>query len=475
MLKRVTYSSLIDGKWIDNNQKFSVYNPSNQNVIAQVADVGKEGAEQAIISAHRAFLTWSQTTSDERFDVLNNWFNLIIKNKEELSKIITLESGKPIRESLVEVEYGASFIKWFAEQAKRIKGSILSSNDKSKRMLIIKQPIGVVSAITPWNFPLAMIARKTSAALAAGCTVVLKPSELTPITAIRIAELSIKAGFPKGIFNVVNGFPLPIGEVMSTHKYVKKITFTGSTKVGKYLMKNASNTVKGISMELGGNAPFIIFDDANLDESIEGFVMCKFRNAGQTCISANRLFVHEKIYNIFIEKLIKRVKKFSIDDGFKNPDIGPLISKKAILKVEEHIEDATLKGAKILLGGKKSKKGKLFFEPSILTNVTKNMKVFEEENFGPIIPVIRFSEDIEVIKLCNFTNYGLAAYFYTNNQKRIWEVSEKLEYGMFGINTGKISTYQNPFGGWKESGIGREGSEEGLEPFLEKKFVTWKI
>ncbi|MAI84608.1 MAG: succinate-semialdehyde dehydrogenase (NADP(+)) [Rickettsiales bacterium] len=475
MLKSVNYNSLVNGEWVNGNSKFGVFNPANQSLIGEVFDVGKKGAETAIISAQRAFSTWSLRTSDERANILMNWFNLILKNREEISKIITLESGKPIGESLIEVEYGASFIKWFAEQAKRIKGNVLSTNDNSKRMLIYKQPIGVVSAITPWNFPLAMITRKASAALAAGCTVVLKPSELTPITANRIAELSLEAGFPKGIFNVINGNPLQIGEVMSTHKFVKKITFTGSTKVGKYLMKNASDSIKGISLELGGNAPFVIFDDADLNDSVEGFILCKFRNAGQTCISANRLFVHEKIYDTFMDKLTKRIKNLTIDDGLKNPDIGPLISEKAILKIEDHIQDAISKGAKILIGGKKSSKGKFFFEPSVIINVSQEMKVFKEENFGPIIPVIKFSTDEEVVNYCNSTNYGLAAYFFTKNQNRIWKFSENLEYGMFGINTGKISTYQNPFGGWKESGIGREGSEEGLEPFLEKKFVNWKI
>ena len=390
-----------------------------------------------------------------------------------MSEIITLESGKPLEESKVEVEYGASFIEWAAEQALRSEGKLLESPENNKKMFYIKQPVGVVAAITPWNFPLAMVTRKVSAALAAGCSVILKPSELTPLTALKFGELAIKAGLPKGVFNIINGKPKLIGEMLSKNSLVKKITFTGSTEVGKLLMKNSSSTVKNISLELGGNAPFIVFSDTNIDKAIEGFIAAKFRNAGQTCISANRLFVEEKVFDKFMKKLVIRFKKLKVGDGLKKNDVGPLISMDAIKKIKNHIDDALLRGAKILVGGKKSRIGKLFFEPTIVINVNTKMKIFTKENFGPIIPVIKFNNDEDLIRLANDTNYGLAAYFYTKKTSRIWKIIENLEYGMIGINSGKISTYLNPFGGFKESGVGREGSIQCLEPFLETKFVSW--
>lgn len=475
MIKKTSYSSLINGKWVDSKKTLNIYNPSNGEILGELFDVGPKGAENAVNSADKAFRTWSSETAKFRSNILKNWYKLIIEKKTELAEIITLESGKPLNESLVEVDYGASFIEWFAEQALRTKGDVLSSPEKSKKMFIVKQPIGVVSAITPWNFPLAMVTRKAAAAIAAGCTVVLKPSELTPISAITLADLSIKSGLPAGVFNVVNGEPKAIGEVLSTHPLVKKITFTGSTKVGKDLMKNAADTIKGISLELGGNAPFIIFDDAVIDDSINGLVDSKFRNAGQTCISSNRVFVHEKIKDEFIQKLKQRIMKLKVGSGMKNSDIGPLISKKAVEKIKEHIEDALNFKGNIEMGGKSHQAGELFYEPTIITNVNENMKIFKSENFGPVIPIIFFNDDDEVIKLANNTEYGLAAYFFTNNSKRIWKMVEELEFGMFGINSGKISTYLNPFGGMKESGIGREGSSEGLEPFLEKKFISWSL
>ncbi len=473
MFKKKIYCSFINGEWVESSKKIDVYNPSNNNLIGNLCDVGEKGAELAVSAAYDAFLIWSNKTSDFRSNILKKWYNLIIKNRNDLAKIVTLETGKPLSESLVEVDYGSSFIEWFAEQSKRIKGSILSSVDDNKKMLIVKQPVGVVSAITPWNFPVAMVTRKAAAAIAAGCTVVLKPSELTPISCLKLAELSLEAGLPKGVFNIVTGMPKPIGKILSTHKKIRKITFTGSTKVGKYLMKNASDTVKSVSMELGGNAPFIIFEDSNINKAIEGLIAAKFRNAGQTCISANRIFVHKKILNSFCRKLKIRIGKLKIGDGFKDSDIGPLISENAVLKVEKHIDDALTKGAKLDIGGNRHKKGKLFFQPTILLNVLSHMDVFSEENFGPIIPIIDFDSDEEVIELANKTQYGLAAYFFTTNASRIWTMTKSLDYGMFGINTGKISTYLNPFGGLKESGIGREGSDEGLEPFLEKKFISW--
>ena len=330
-----------------------------------------------------------------------------------------------------------------------------------------------MAAITPWNFPLAMVTRKVSSAVAAGCAVILKPSELTPITALELGSLSLEAGFPPGVFNIVNGEPEMIGKVLSTNPVIKKITFTGSTEVGKLLMKNSSSTVKNISLELGGNAPFIVFSDADLDAALNGFMMAKFRNAGQTCISANRLFVHKSVSNIFTSKLLERLKKLKVGNGMNGSDIGPLISNEALKKVINHVSDAKKNGAKILFGGNKHKLGGLFFEPTLISNVKKNMKVFQKENFGPIIPLIEFDNDDEVINMSNETNYGLAAYFYTKNSTTIWKNLNNLDYGMFGINSGKISTYLNPFGGLKESGIGREGSLQCLDPFLETKFALW--
>ena len=475
MFKKKNYGSLIDGLWVTNTNLIDVINPFNQEIIGTVSDLGADGAVRAILAAQEAFKSWSAETAEKRSDILFNWFDLVKKNNDQIAEIITLESGKPLKESYAEVDYAASFIKWFGEQAKRVDGSVLSSPDKRKKMLILKQPIGVVSAITPWNFPIAMAARKASAAIAAGCTVVLKPSELTPFTALKLAELSIEAGLPSGVLNIVNGMPKPIGEVFSTHELVKKVTFTGSTKIGKYLMNNASSSVKSVSLELGGNAPFIIFEDADLDQAVTGLISCKFRNAGQTCISANRIFVHKTVSSLFLEKLNKKMNSLKVGDGMLNNDIGPLISETAVRKVENNLLDASKKGANIISGGKRHSAGKFFFEPTLITNVNHKMKVFTDENFGPIIPLISFSDDEEVIRLANNTNYGLAAYFYTKKIERIWEMSERLDYGMFGINTGKISTYLNPFGGVKESGIGREGSSTGLEPFLEKKFISWEI
>ncbi|MBD74487.1 MAG: succinate-semialdehyde dehydrogenase (NADP(+)) [Rickettsiales bacterium] len=475
MLKKNSYLSFINGEWIEGSSNISIKNPCTGESLGFLSDVGESGAVKAIEAANNAFELWRETTAEERSFLLKKWFNLIMKNKNVIAETISKESGKPLKESLVEVTYGASFIEWFAEQATRSSGKILQSPEKNKQLMVIKQPIGVVSAITPWNFPMAMATRKTGAALAAGCTVVLKPSELTPITALKLAKLSIDAGIPKGVFNVVNGRPQPIGKVMSNHKFVRKITFTGSTRVGKYLMKEASKSVKSISLELGGNAPFIVLDDADIDDAVNGLVDSKFRNAGQTCISANRIFLHKSIHDNFIKKLKEKILSFNIGNGLKNSDIGPLISKKAIEKIELNVSDAIKKGAKILLGGKRHRAGELFYEPSIITNVKKNMKVFKEENFGPIVPIINFTSIDEVIDLANNTEYGLAAYFFTKNSKNLWKLSSKLEYGMFGVNTGKISTYLNPFGGLKESGLGREGSEEGLEPFLEKKFISWRM
>ena len=467
------FGLLIDGKWLKNKKTINVYNPFDGKKISAVSIADSKQIINSIKSAHLAFQSWSKTSAKYRSEILKKLFKLTKESKDILSEIITLESGKPLEESKVEVEYGASFIEWAAEQALRSEGKLFESPENDKKMFYIKQPIGVVVAITPWNFPLAMVTRKVSAAIAAGCSVILKPSELTPLTALKFGELAIKAGLPKGVFNIINGNPKLIGEILSTNSMVKKITFTGSTEVGKLLMKDSSSTVKNISLELGGNAPFAIFSDANLDKAIEGFIAAKFRNAGQTCISANRLFVEKKIFNKFVKKLVLRFKKLKVGNGFENNDVGPLISEKAIKKIKNHVDDALSKGGKILIGGKKSKVGKLFFEPTIISNVNTKMKIFSKENFGPIIPIIKFESDEELIRLANQTEYGLAAYFYTKKTSRIWKVIENLDYGMLGINSGKISTYLNPFGGFKESGLGREGSLQCLEPFLETKFVSW--
>ena len=467
------YGLLIDGKWVKNKKTFSVFNPFDGKIISVVSSADSNNINDSIKFAHLAFQKWSKTSAKVRSDILKKLFIITKENKDILSEIITLESGKPLEESKVEVEYGASFIEWAAEQALRSEGKLLESPENNKKMFYIKQPVGVVAAITPWNFPLAMVTRKVSAALAAGCSVILKPSELTPLTALKFGELAIKAGLPKGVFNIINGKPKLIGEMLSKNSLVKKITFTGSTEVGKLLMKDSSSTVKNISLELGGNAPFIVFSDTNIDKAIEGFIAAKFRNAGQTCISANRLFVEEKVFDKFMKKLVIRFKKLKVGDGLKKNDVGPLISMDAIKKIKNHIDDALLRGAKILVGGKKSRIGKLFFEPTIVINVNTKMKIFTKENFGPIIPVIKFNNDEDLIRLANDTNYGLAAYFYTKKTSRIWKIIENLEYGMIGINSGKISTYLNPFGGFKESGVGREGSIQCLEPFLETKFVSW--
>ena len=467
------YGLLINGKWVKSSNHLDVLNPFDNKIISKVSTASIKELTEAVKSCHSGFKSWSTYSAKKRSDILKNFYNLVKKNRKKIAEIITLESGKPIQESNVEVDYGASFIEWSAEQALRIKSDIFEPPELGKKLFTIKSPIGVVAAITPWNFPLAMVTRKVSSAVAAGCTVILKPSELTPITALELGSLSLEAGFPPGVFNIVNGEPEMIGKVLSTNPIVKKITFTGSTEVGKLLMRNSSSTVKNISLELGGNAPFIVFSDADLDEAINGFMMAKFRNAGQTCISANRLFVHKSISNIFTNKLIARLGKLKVGNGMKNNDIGPLISSEALKKVINHVADAKENGAKILFGGSRHKLGGLFYEPTLISNVKKKMKVFQKENFGPIIPLIEFEKDDEVINNSNDTNYGLAAYFYTKDSSLVWKNINNLDYGMFGINSGKISTYLNPFGGLKESGIGREGSLQCLEPFLETKFALW--
>jgi succinate-semialdehyde dehydrogenase/glutarate-semialdehyde dehydrogenase len=469
------YGLLIDGKWVENKKTLNVLNPFNQKKIASVSIASAAQITNAIQNSQYAFRKWSRISVKDRSQILKNLFRIVKDNKKLLSEIITMESGKPLSESMVEVDYGASFIEWAAEQSLRSYGKIFESPELDKKMFYIRKPVGVVAAITPWNFPLAMVTRKVAAAIAAGCSIILKPSELTPLTALKFGELAIESGIPNGVFNIINGDAQLIGKLLTESSIVKKITFTGSTKVGKLLMKNSSSTVKNISLELGGNAPFIVFDDANLDEALEGFIAAKFRNAGQTCISANRLFVNEKVFEKFQSMLVNRFKQLRVGNGLGDVDVGPLISNEALKKVESHIKDAVKKGAKLVFGGKRSKAGELFFEPTLVGNIDKQMQIFKKENFGPIIPLIKFKSEKDLIELVNDTEYGLAAYFYTNKTSRIWQIVENLEYGMFGVNSGKISTYLNPFGGLKESGIGREGSLQCLEPFLETKFISWRI
>ena len=469
------YGSLISGSWVKHKKTFDVRNPFDNSKILEVYDAEEIGTLEAIKSSANAFKEWKKTSAEERSYFLKTFHSLVLKNKKSIAQTITKESGKPLKESYIEVEYGASFIEWSANQCLRNCGKIFESPEQTKRMFYVKQPVGVVAAITPWNFPLAMVTRKVGAALAAGCCVILKPSELTPITALLLGELSIEAKFPSGIFNIINGKPDMIGDILSKNSTIKKITFTGSTKVGSLLMKNSSKTIKNISLELGGNAPFIVFSDADIDLAVEGLINAKFRNAGQTCISANRIFLNKEIYEIFLIKLKDRLKKMKIGSGLKDCDIGPLISKQALQKVENHIQDAIDKGAKLEFGGKLYKPNSLLFEPTVLTNIKQNMLVFKRENFGPIVPILIFDKDREAIEMANNTEYGLASYFFTSNPKRIWSLVDDLEYGMFGVNSGKISTYLNPFGGVKESGLGREGSLQTLEPFLETKFVNWNF
>jgi succinate-semialdehyde dehydrogenase/glutarate-semialdehyde dehydrogenase len=469
------YGLLIDGKWVENKKTLNVLNPFNLKKIASVSIASAAQTTNAIQNSQYAFRKWSRISVKDRSQILKNLFRIVKDNKKLLSEIITMESGKPLSESMVEVDYGASFIEWAAEQSLRSYGKIFESPELDKKMFYIRKPVGVVAAITPWNFPLAMVTRKVAAAIAAGCSIILKPSELTPLTALKFGELAIESGIPNGVFNIINGDAQLIGKLLTESSIVKKITFTGSTKVGKLLMKNSSSTVKNISLELGGNAPFIVFDDANLDEALEGFIAAKFRNAGQTCISANRLFVNEKVFEKFQSMLVNRFKQLRVGNGLDDVDVGPLISNEALKKVESHIKDAVKKGAKLVFGGKRSKAGELFFEPTLVGNIDKQMQIFKKENFGPIIPLIKFKSEKDLIELVNDTEYGLAAYFYTNKTSRIWQIVENLEYGMFGVNSGKISTYLNPFGGLKESGIGREGSLQCLEPFLETKFISWRI
>lgn len=468
-------NAYLNGQWYNDPQldRFKVLNPFDQSEIAQVLDCGPEETRFAIDKAYAAFSDWSQRMAGERSALLRKWHDLIIHHIDDLAYLLSWEQGKPLAEAKGEIRYGASFIEWFAEEAKRVYGDVIPTHRANTRITTIKQPIGVVAAITPWNFPNAMICRKVAPALAAGCTVVIKPSEETPLSALAIAQLADEAGFPAGVINMIPTTQAQaVGEELCANPKVRKLSFTGSTPVGKLLMKQCADTVKKLSLELGGNAPFIVFEDADLEAAVKGAIAAKYRNTGQTCITANRIYVQAGIYDAFVQAFRAAVSQLKIGNGL-SPDVqvGPLINEKAMAKVERLLEDATSRGAKVILGGEKI--SSQMINPTILTEVKPEMDLHQEEIFGPLSPIYRFETEEEVIALANDTPFGLAAYFYGTHYAQIWRVAEALEYGMVGINTGAISTTVAPFGGVKESGIGREGSKYGIEEFMEIKYMCW--
>ncbi|XP_021745982.1 succinate-semialdehyde dehydrogenase, mitochondrial-like [Chenopodium quinoa] len=465
---------LIAGKWTEayDGKVIEVTNPATGDVVANVPCMGGRETNDAISAAYETFSSWSKTTAAERSKCLRKWYDLLIAHKEELGQLITLEQGKPLKEAIGEVAYGASFIEFFSEEAKRVYGEIIPTPLSDRWLFVLKQPVGVVGVITPWNFPLAMITRKVGPALASGCTVVIKPSELTPLTALAAAELSIQAGIPPGVVNVVMGNAKEIGDALLASTQVRKITFTGSTAVGKKLMAGSANTVKRLSLELGGNAPCIVFDDADLDVAVKGALGTKFRNSGQTCVCANRILVQEGIYDKFASAFSNAVQKLQVGDGFVDGVAqGPLINEAAIQKVEKFVQDAISKGAKVLLGGRRHHLGMTFYEPTVMADINNEMLISREEIFGPVAPILPFKTEEDAIRLANDTNAGLAAYLFTTNIQRSWRVSEALEYGIVGVNEGLVSTEVAPFGGFKQSGIGREGSKYGMDEYVEVKYV----
>ncbi|WP_431855653.1 NAD-dependent succinate-semialdehyde dehydrogenase [Azospirillum sp.] len=465
----------INGAWTDGHARktFPVYNPATGAELAQVADLGAEETRAAIRAAADAWPAWRGKTAKERAAILRRWFELIMANQEDLAVLMTAEQGKPLTEARGEVAYGASFIEWFAEEGKRVYGDVIPTHKHGTRLVVLKEPIGVVAAITPWNFPNAMITRKVAPALAAGCPVVIKPAEDTPLSALALAELAERAGIPAGILNIVTGSdPVAIGGELTGSPLVRKLSFTGSTEVGKILMRQSADTVKKVSLELGGNAPFIVFDDADLDAAVTGAMASKYRNSGQTCVCANRILVQSSVYDAFAEKLAKAAQGIKVGNGLEaGITQGPMINAAGVAKVEELLGDALAKGAKVLTGGKRHAAGELFFEPTVLTGITTDMRVAREEIFGPVAPLFRFETEADAIRMANDTEFGLAAYFYSRDIGRVWRVAEGLEYGIVGINEGIISNEVAPFGGVKESGIGREGSKYGIEDFLEIKYL----
>lgn len=466
--------AFIDGQWRDalSGEVITVTNPANDQRLGSVPKMGAEETHEAIDAANRALPAWRALTAKERAAILRRWFELIVENQDDLARLMTLEQGKPLAEAKGEIGYAASFIEWFAEEGKRVYGDTIPGHQADKRLIVIKQPIGVTAAITPWNFPAAMITRKAGPALAAGCTMVLKPASQTPFSALALAELAQRAGIPDGVFSVVTGSAGAVGNALTSNPLVRKLSFTGSTEIGRQLMAQCAQDIKKVSLELGGNAPFIVFDDADLDKAVEGALASKFRNAGQTCVCANRLYVQEDVYDRFAEKLQQAVEKLRLGDGLQSGvTTGPLIDDKAVAKVQEHIADALAKGARIMTGGKVHELGGNFFQPTILLDVPDSAKVAKEETFGPLAPLFRFKDEADVIRQANDTEFGLAAYFYARDLSRVFRVGEALEYGIVGINTGLISNEVAPFGGVKASGLGREGSKYGIDDYLEIKYM----
>ncbi len=466
--------ALIDGQWLGcSGTRFAVHDPATGQELALVANAGAVDAAAAIAAAERAWPAWRAKTAKERGAILMRWFALMHQHADDLARIMTAEQGKPLAEAKGEVGYGASFLEWFAEQGRRVYGETIPTTDPNKRYIVLKQPIGVCAAITPWNFPIAMITRKVAPALAAGCPVIIKPAEQTPLSALAVAELAQRAGMPAGVLNLLPADAersIEIGQVLCTSDVVRHLSFTGSTEVGRILMRQCAGTVKKLSLELGGNAPFIVFDDADLDSAVEGAITAKYRNAGQTCVCANRLYVQDSVYDAFVEKLAAKARGIKVGNGFEaGVNQGPLIDDQAIAKVESHVADALAKGARVVVGG--AKQGGRFYAPTVLADVTPEMLCAKEETFGPVAPVFRFSTEAEAIELANATEFGLASYFYSRDMGRIFRVGEALEYGMVGINTGLISTAEVPFGGVKQSGLGREGARQGIDDYLELKYL----
>ena len=465
----------LGGKWVgaDSGETFAVSNPANGKILAQAPLMGSAETERAISHATAAQKLWRTVPAKERSARLKKWFALIMQHQEDLARILTLEQGKPLAEARGEIAYGASFIEWFAEEAKRVYGEMIPSPTNDRRLLVLKQPIGVTAAITPWNFPNAMITRKAAPALAAGCAMIVKPAEQTPLSAFALAVLAEEAGIPGGVFQVITGDALQIGTALCESAAVTKLSFTGSTEVGRILMRQSADTIKKLSLELGGNAPFIVFDDADLDSAVEGAMVSKYRNAGQTCVCANRLFIQDGVFDAFSSKLVERVAQLKAGDGFtEGVTQGPLIDQAALEKVESHVADALSRGAKLLAGGKRHAFAGTFYEPTVLADVSPDALAFREETFGPVAPLFRFKTEEEVIELANRTEFGLASYFYSRDLGRIWRVTEALDYGMVGINSGLISNEVAPFGGVKQSGLGREGSHHGIDEYLEIKYVA---
>jgi succinate-semialdehyde dehydrogenase/glutarate-semialdehyde dehydrogenase len=464
----------IDGQWVeaDSHARIKVDNPADGSLVGTVPDCGTAETRRAIEAANAALPAWRALTGKDRAKILRKWFDLMVEAADDLALILTTEQGKPLPEAKGEILYGASFIEWFAEEGKRVYGDTVPSPTPDKRIVVIKQPVGVVAAITPWNFPNAMITRKVGPGLAAGCTMVIKPASQTPYSALALVELANRAGIPKGVLNIVTGSARVIGAEITSNPIVRKVTFTGSTEVGRVLMRQSADTIKKLGLELGGNAPFIVFDDADLDAAVEGAIMSKYRNAGQTCVCANRIYVQDGVYDAFAAKLAEKMKTLKVGRGTEaGVNIGPLIDENGLAKVEEHVADAVAKGGKVVVGGKRHALGGRFYEPTLITGVTPAMKVAKEETFGPVAPLFRFRDEKEAIALANDTEFGLASYFYARDIARVWRVAEGLESGIVGINTGIISNEVGPFGGVKQSGIGREGSKYGIQDFLEIKYL----